>query len=86
VIRVLPGDAGPVRERLVALRDEYEKRFKQLVAELDLPDRVQRRYFRLLLLGALNWSQAWYRPGGDAPRTIARRLLQALEHRPDANP
>jgi hypothetical protein len=33
---------------------------------------------RLLLLGALNWSQNWYHTGGDSPRSIARKFLQLL--------
>ncbi|MFB3089424.1 MAG: TetR/AcrR family transcriptional regulator, partial [Acidiferrobacterales bacterium] len=78
VIRVLPDDAPAVRVRLAALRDQYEERFKDLVAALDLPAYVDRHYLRLLLLGALNWSQVWYRRGGDSPRTIAKRFLQVL--------
>ncbi len=80
VIRVLPDDAAAVRHRLIALRDDYEQRFKALIAELELPAHVQPRYLRLLLLGALNWTPSWYRPGKELPRTIARRLLQALQH------
>ena len=78
VLRVLPDDAGPLQQRLIALRDQYEGRFKRLVAELELPPHVDRRYFRLLLLGALNWAQTWYRPGGHPPRTIATELLRTL--------
>jgi hypothetical protein len=78
VLRVVPDDAGPLQRRLIALRDQYEMRFKQLVAELELPLQVDRHYFRLLLLGALNWAQTWYRPGGDPPRIIATELLRAL--------
>ena len=78
VIRVLPDDAPAVRVRLAALRDQYEERFKDLVAALDLPAYVDRHYLRLLLIGALNWSQVWYRRGGDSPRTIAKRFLQVL--------
>lgn len=78
VIRVLPDDAPAVRVRLAALRDQYEERFKDLVAALDLSAYVDRHYLRLLLLGALNWSQVWYRRGGDSPRTIAKRFLQVL--------
>ncbi len=78
VIRVLPDDAPAVRVRLAALRDQYEERFKDLVAALDLPAYVDRHYLRLLLLGALNRSQVWYRRGGDSPRTIAKRFLQVL--------
>ena len=78
VIRVLPDDAPAVRVRLAALRDQYEERFKDLVAALDLRAYVDRHYLRLLLLGALNWTQVWYRRGGDSPRTIAKRFLQVL--------
>lgn len=78
VLRVVPDDAGPLQRRLIALRDQYEMRFKQLVAELELPPQVDRHYFRLLLLGALNWAQTWYRPGEDSPRIIAMELLRAL--------
>ncbi|MFQ5756377.1 MAG: TetR/AcrR family transcriptional regulator [Acidiferrobacterales bacterium] len=78
VIRVLPDDAPAVRVRLAALRDQYEERFKDLVAALDLPAYVDPHYLRLLLFGALNWSQVWYRRGGDSPRTIAKRFLQVL--------
>jgi AcrR family transcriptional regulator len=82
VLRVLPDDATPVKPRLIALRDQYERRFKQLVAELDLPPRVDPHYFRLSLLGALNWSQAWYRPGRDSPRIIAKQLLRVFQQSP----
>lgn len=78
VLRVLPDDAPSVKPRLVALRDQYEQRFKRLVAALALGPPFDPRYFRLSLLGALNWSQTWYRRGGDSPRTIARRLLHTL--------
>ena len=78
VIRVLPDDAPPVRVRLVALRDQYEQRFEHLLAAIELPARVDRRYLRLALIGALNWSQVWYRRGGDSPRTIAKHFLRVL--------
>lgn len=77
VIRVLPDDALPVKSRLIVHRDKYELRFKRLVADLGLSP-LNQRYARLLLIGALNWSQTWYRPGGDSPRTIAKRFLQML--------
>jgi hypothetical protein len=31
-----------------------------------------------MLLGALNWSQDWYRPGRDSPAAIARRFVGLL--------
>ena len=77
VVRVLPEDAPMVSARLTALRDDYEERFRRLIAALGLA-RSRRRYARLTLLGALNGTQAWYRPGGDPPARIARRVLECL--------
>ena len=70
--------------RLIALRDAHEERFKALVAELELPEGTDRQALRLMVLGALNWAQTWYRPGGDPPAAIARRFLALLRHRPEA--
>jgi AcrR family transcriptional regulator len=78
VIRVWPEDCAAMEARLTALRDAHEERFKALVAALDLPEDADRQALRLMLLGALNWSQTWYRPGGDSPATIARRFLALL--------
>ena len=75
VIRVRPEDCPAMAARLIALRDDHEDRFKALIAGLDLPAKSDRQALRLMLLGALNWTQTWYRPGGDPPATIARRFL-----------
>ena len=56
---------------------DYEERFRKLIAALALP-RGRRRYARLTLLGALNGAQTWYRPDGDSPAHIARRVLGCL--------
>ncbi|HXX83545.1 MAG TPA: TetR/AcrR family transcriptional regulator [Casimicrobiaceae bacterium] len=78
VVRVRPSDAPAVATKLVALRDGYERLFVELIAALPLPRRVDRKSLRLMLLGALNWSQNWYRQGGDDPATIARRFVALL--------
>lgn len=78
VIRVRPADAPAAQPRLTALRDEYEALFAALVAGLRLPRGTDRRTLRLMLLGALNWSQTWYQPGRDSPKTIARRFVALL--------
>jgi AcrR family transcriptional regulator len=78
VIRVRPNDAPSVASRLVLLRDEYERLFVELVGALPLGRGIDRRSLRLLLLGALNWSQTWYRPGRDDPRAIARSFVALL--------
>jgi AcrR family transcriptional regulator len=80
VIRVRPSDAPSAAEELIALRNDYESRFMMLVDALELPRNVDRRDFRLLLVGALNWSQTWYRPSGSRkPAEIARRFVRILK-------
>jgi AcrR family transcriptional regulator len=81
VIRVRPGDVPDVAAQLTSLRDRYERVFVELIDALPLRAGVDRRALRLLLLGALNWSQTWYRPGRDDPRAIARHFV-ALLRRP----
>jgi AcrR family transcriptional regulator len=78
VIRVRPSDVAPVASQLVDLRDGYEALFAGLVAGLPVDDVADPRSFRLMLLGALNWSQTWYRPGRDDAREIARRFVALL--------
>ena len=78
VIRVRPGDVPAVAAHLVTLRDGYERLFVELIAALPLAPGLDRSSLRLMLLGALNWSQNWYRPGRDDPAAIARRFVGLL--------
>jgi AcrR family transcriptional regulator len=80
VIRVRPSDAPAVADELVVLRDRYETRWAALVAALPLERSVSRSDLRLFLMGALNWSQTWYRDdGGSSPAKIARRFVGLLK-------
>jgi len=78
VIRVRPSDAPAVADELVRLRDGYESVFRTLVDALPLGRGVDRGGLRLMLIGALNWSQTWYRKGRDKPREIARTYVKLL--------
>lgn len=80
VIRVRPADVPAVAPSLVALRDRYEEIFVGLVAALPLRRGTDRRSLRLMLLGALNWSQTWYRAGRDDARAIGREFVALLRH------
>jgi AcrR family transcriptional regulator len=84
MIRVRPADVPEVAPQLTALRDRYEGLFVELIDALPLRPHVDRRNLRLMLLGALNWSQTWYRPGRDDPRVIAKNFV-ALLRRPTEN-
>lgn len=79
VVRVRPADVPGAADRLVAQRDRYEALWTALVAALPLPRRTDRRALRLMLLGALNWAQNWYRAdGGSSPRVLARQFTALL--------
>lgn len=79
VVRVRPSDAAAAQPQLVALRNRYEALFTALLGELPLARGTDRHALRLMLLGALNWSQTWYRPDCRSnPRGIARTFVGLL--------
>ena len=61
------GLAPDARAEVLAQRDAYEETFREVVrqgAEEGLFRRVDPKLAALTLLGALNWTAQWYRPGG----------------------
>ena len=70
-----------LQKRLEKDRKNYDQQFRKLVADLDLPGTTDRSIFRLALLGALNWTLIWYRPGKTTPKEIARGLIQIFRGR-----
>jgi len=64
-----------LQRRLRADRAAYDELFRRLIAGLDLPAGTDRSLFRLVLLGALNWTHVWYRPGKLTPREIAAQII-----------
>ncbi len=84
VIDAHPRRDGALGARLVALRDRYETVFKELIAALPLAPGADRHVLRLALLGALNATTGWYRPGGDTPEAIAAKVVGFLRPGLDA--
>lgn len=70
-----------LQKRLERDRKNYDQRFRKLVADLDLPGTTDRSIFRLALLGALNWTLIWYRPGKKTPKSIAHELIRTFRGR-----
>ena len=66
------------RGRLVVERDRYEHHLIGIIKSLDLAPTVDRRLVRFLLLGALNWTPTWYRPGGGTPLKIAQAFVRTI--------
>jgi AcrR family transcriptional regulator len=85
MIRTLPQEAGAVDEKLREIRRDYEAVFRRLIDDLPLPTDIDRHYLRLLLFGALNWSQVWYNPGGDTPEVVAKRFVDTLRRPLDSS-
>lgn len=69
---------GTQPERLIALRDAYEDIFRRLIDDLPLAAGADRTRVRLMLLGALNASPGWYRPGGATPDELGRDFVAML--------
>lgn len=67
-----------LQRRLNRDRDAYEARYTGLIAALQLPPQVDAKLLRLNLLGALNWTRMWYRPGKRHPKALAHHLVQVI--------
>ncbi len=78
VISHLSFNSLPKQEKLVELRDRYEFVFERLIERLPLAADLDRRIFRLGLMGSMNWAIVWYRPGKETPASIARKLLASM--------
>jgi AcrR family transcriptional regulator len=75
VLVAWPARPPALRDALVRERDRYERVLDALLADVALKPGVERRFFRLSLLGAVNWALAWYQPGRESPDTIARKIF-----------
>jgi TetR/AcrR family transcriptional regulator len=74
--------APALRARIVRKRDRYERALRRLVAEGIREGAFADGNAALLtraILGALNWTVTWYRPGGSqTPRQIAEAMSMYL--------
>ena len=69
------------RERIVRLRDEYEKIWQQILDEAAqaglIPDDTT--LLRKMLFGSLNWTVQWFRPSGNLSiEQLADRMLRLI--------
>jgi AcrR family transcriptional regulator len=71
-----------LQRRLNRDRDAYEARYAALIAALQLPPHADEKLVRLNLLGALNWTRMWYRPGKRDPKALAHQLVQVILRQP----
>ena len=78
MIRVMPDQVPDIESELIRLRSQYEDRFVKLVDALPLQANVDRRLLRLMLLGASNWTQIWYRTDSAPVSDIAKAFIDFL--------
>ena len=74
IVRVVPADVPEVAHDLARLRADYEARFRALIEAIEVAPGVDRGVLRLLLLGALNGTQTWFKRG--AGRLDAEAIAQ----------
>jgi len=67
-------------ERVRQQSDGYERLLTDLIGALKLDKGLSRSVLRLQILGALNWTSVWYRPGKLTPRQIASQLIRTVRH------
>lgn len=83
----LPHTDLEVLSQLTASRDAYEDIYRQLVAELPLSMGLDRRLFRLSLLGSLNYTEVWSDQVGLSAQAIgdavAGTFQFCIQNRPD---
>jgi hypothetical protein len=71
-------EGSRLQRRLNRERAAYEDRFRKLIEALPLAADVDRSLLRLTLLGAINWTRVWYRPGKRTPSQIAHHLVHKV--------
>src|SRR5271155_3879744 len=68
-----------IKDRVIALRDEYERIFIRLIDDLPLRSDIDKHYLRLTMIGALSWALFWFKKErDDAPAVIAKQILSLL--------
>lgn len=79
ITKIMPSDVPGESVILTELRDEYEMIFIEVIQDLPLPSDIRRKFFRLFLLGALNWSRIWYQDGLTTPAEIASEFTKIVK-------
>lgn len=75
VASIIPRSDSGLDKRLIRHRDQYEMLFIDLIEALPLPPKTDRRVLRLAILSVLNSVPNWYRPNGDTPKAIAKKII-----------
>ncbi len=80
IVGISPAQVPEIYDELRASRDEYENTFAEVLDALELPGEADPKMLRLMLLGALNGAQTWYRPGRKTPAEIGSIFVGYLRN------
>lgn len=69
-----------LRVQIIAQRDDWERLYRKIVADLPLPPGIDRDLYRVLLLVQLNGVAGWYRPGRLTPEQVADQIAALFHH------
>jgi AcrR family transcriptional regulator len=83
-VRIISQVPADVRERHLSHHRQYGALWRELLTEAqaagELRADVDLPAMRMLILGALNWSVEWYRPGRLTPQGIAAQFAEMILH------
>jgi AcrR family transcriptional regulator len=79
MIGVLPDKAPEIQQELTTLRDGYEHLFMGIIDDLPVREGVDKRLLRLMLLGAVNSTQSWFKEGETKPSEIGKHFVRYLK-------
>jgi hypothetical protein len=65
-----------MRGDLVKHRDRFETIYRGLIADLPLPDSIDRDVYRLCLLSLINSIPVWFRPGRVSLDELVSQVIQ----------
>ena len=65
IFKVMPDEVPKYTAELVAFRDTFEDKFRDLLDSLPLQTWVDKHLLRLMILGAGNHAQLWFSPDGE---------------------
>ncbi len=80
--QLYPSRLARVSATLIDQRNRYEAIYREIIEQLDLTAR-DKKYLRLSLLGAMNWTLRWYKPTGDSPEEIGKSFVGLFRNKQD---
>jgi AcrR family transcriptional regulator len=76
MLPTVPETLGEYRDKINRMRDEYESRFKAILEDLEIIEPLDPRLFLINLLGTMNYTRFWFRPGRRSAEDVGREIFK----------